>query len=312
MQPSDTKPQCDYLEFFGDKSIKSIIKDEVIYFSDKLTKINRYGLGQERNILVTNLAIYNLKKKSLKRRIDIKSIRGITVSKITDEFVIHGNDVEYDYNYISQKKKKIIEFISKSYFEVTKKEMGLCELEAKSLKNVVTLKKEKKKDLNFSRMPDTFLIPVYNYLYGTKQENLTLNKKSATVQRTSLYKRKDLIDVKFEDFKFIKVIGRGTFGKVILVEYLPNGELYAMKCLKKHVLIEQEQIENTLIEKRILESMEHPFLINLNFFFQTSERIYFVMPFMQGGELFHHLKRFKIFSEDKYIISTYKLLLFKY
>ena len=148
-------------------------------------------------------------------------------------------------------------------------------------------------------MPDSFLIPVYNYLYGTKQENVTLNKKSAAVVRTSLYKRKDLVNVKFEDFKFLKVLGRGTFGKVVLVEYIPNGELYAMKSLKKHVLIEQEQIEYTLLEKRILESLEHPFLINMTYFFQTPERIYFVMPFMQGGELFHHLKKFKIFSEDK-------------
>jgi hypothetical protein len=299
MQSNQTKPICDFLDFFGDKSIKSIIKDETIFFSDKLIKVNRYGINQERNILVTNLAIYNLKKKSLKRRIDVKSIRGITVSKITDEFVIHGNDIEYDYNYISPKKKNIIEFISRSYFEVTKKEIGLCELEAKSLKNVVTSKKEKKKDSNFSRMPDSFLIPVYNYLYGTKQDNLTLSKKSAAVVRTSLTKRKDFIDVKIEDIKIIKVLSRGTFAKVVLVEYIPDGGLYAMKSLKKHVLIDQEQVENTLLEKKILESMEHPFLISMTFFFQTSERINFVMPFMQGGELFHHLKNFKTFTEDK-------------
>jgi hypothetical protein len=299
MQSNQTKPPCDFLDYFGDKSIKSIIKDETIFFSDKVTKINRYGLNQERHILITNLAVYNLKKKSLKRRIDVKSIRGITVSKITDEFVIHGNDVEYDYNYISPKKKNIIEFISRSYFEVTKKEISLCELESKSLKNVVTSKKEKKKNANFSRMPDTYLIPVYNYLYGTKQENLTLGKKSAAVVKTSLNKRKDLIDVKFEDFKTIKVLSRGTFAKVVLVEHIPNGELYAMKSLKKHVLIDQEQIENTLLEKKILESLEHPFLISMIFFFQTPERINFVMPLMQGGELFHHLKKFKIFTEDK-------------
>ena len=276
MQSNQTKPPCDFLDYFGDKSIKSIIKDETIFFSDKVTKINRYGLNQERHILITNLAVYNLKKKSLKRRIDVKSIRGITVSKITDEFVIHGNDVEYDYNYISPKKKNIIEFISRSYFEVTKKEISLCELESKSLKNVVTSKNEKKKNAN-----------------------LTLGKKSAAVVKTSLNKRKDLIDVKFEDFKIIKVLSRGTFAKVVLVEHIPNGELYAMKSLKKHVLIDQEQIENTLLEKKILESLEHPFLISMIFFFQTPERINFVMPLMQGGELFHHLKKFKIFTEDK-------------
>ena len=70
-------------------------------------------MSQERNIVITNKAIYNLKKKSnffpnlaLKRRIDISLIRGLSISKITDEFVIHGNDVEYDYDYVSARRKK--------------------------------------------------------------------------------------------------------------------------------------------------------------------------------------------------------------
>ena len=54
----------DYLNFKNEKTIKSIIGDEELLFSDKLIKINRYGLSQERNILITNKAIYNLKKKS--------------------------------------------------------------------------------------------------------------------------------------------------------------------------------------------------------------------------------------------------------
>ena len=54
----------DHLNFRNDKDIKSIIKNEELLLSDKVIKINRYGLSQERNILVTNLNIYNLKKKS--------------------------------------------------------------------------------------------------------------------------------------------------------------------------------------------------------------------------------------------------------
>ena len=54
----------DHLKFRNDKDIKSIIKNEELLLSDKIIKINRYGLSQERNILVTNLNIYNLKKKS--------------------------------------------------------------------------------------------------------------------------------------------------------------------------------------------------------------------------------------------------------
>ena len=53
---------------------------------------------------------------------------------------------------------------------------------------------------------------------------------------------KQVKEVKLEDFKVLKVIGRGSFGKVCLVEYLPTHETYAMKSLKKDVLIEQEQI----------------------------------------------------------------------
>jgi serum/glucocorticoid-regulated kinase 2 len=72
-----------------------------------------------------------------------------------------------------------------------------------------------------------------------------------------------------------------------------------MKSLKKDILIEQEQIENTLLEKEILQTIDHPLLCGLVFCFQTSERIYFIMPFLCGGELFHHLRKFRTFDEEK-------------
>ena len=61
MEDSENK---DYLNFGKESAIKTLIGDEELLFSDKLIKINRYGLSQERNILITNKAIYNLKKKS--------------------------------------------------------------------------------------------------------------------------------------------------------------------------------------------------------------------------------------------------------
>lgn len=93
-----------------------------------MTKINHYGFSQERNILVTNKAVYNLKKKSLKRRIALGDVKGITVSKLNDEFVLHCNDLEYDYHYVSSKKKKIIEFVGIAYNELTNKDFKICEL----------------------------------------------------------------------------------------------------------------------------------------------------------------------------------------
>src|SRR5690242_7965374 len=144
-----TGNENDFLQFDGDKGIKKIIKEELINFTDTIIKINRRGMSQERQIMITDKAIYNLNKKTLKRRIEISFIRGITVSSLCDEFVIHCNDIEYDYHYISIRKKKLLEAIIKSYILVIKAELKCCDLvnkisklykEAKSLKNVVTTK----------------------------------------------------------------------------------------------------------------------------------------------------------------------------
>ena len=109
-----TKNEFDFLNCANDSHIRdTVCHSEPIFFSAKITKINGYGLNQERNIIITDKAIYNLKKSTCKRIIKLKVIRGITVSKISDEFVIHCLDEEYDYYYSSQKKKTIIEIISK-------------------------------------------------------------------------------------------------------------------------------------------------------------------------------------------------------
>jgi serum/glucocorticoid-regulated kinase 2 len=185
--------------------------------------------------------------------------------------------------------------------ELAKKELKFSEISEKSLKNYVTLKKEKKKDVNFSRMP-TLLLSVNIYLYGSNTISSSSDQtiKSKVTRSSTLYtKRNDIKEVKLEDFQILKVLGRGSFGKVCLVEYTPSKEIYAMKSLKKDVLIDQDQIENTLLEKKILESLEHPFLVGLVFCFQTEERLYFIMPFLRGGELFQHLRKFRIFDEEK-------------
>lgn len=85
----------------------------------------------------------------------------------------------------------------------------------------------------------------------------------------------------------------------MLVEYKNTKEIFAMKALKKDMLIDQDQVENTLLEKKILTDFEHPFLCSMIFCFQTFERVYFVMPFLRGGELFQQLRKQRIFDEEK-------------
>ena len=134
-----------------------------------------------------------------------------------------------------------------------------------------------------------------NNIISDMKSNPLLEKKEST--DTIFSSHKQIKQVKNEDFKILKILGRGSFGKVCLVEYLPTHEIYAMKSLKKDILIQEEKIESTLLEKEIMQTINHPFLVELIFCFQTEQRINFVMPFIPGGELFQHLKKSKHFGE---------------
>ena len=234
----------------------------------------------------------------------IESIIGFTINNITDEFIIHCKDRENDYNFISKKKFQIFEIINNEYKKIKNIQLKLSEVEDKSLKIYVTLKKEKKFDTNFTRMEKNNLIKIDFYLNKNNlKENIISKQNKEEIQKrkgtlTMFSSHKTINEVKLEDFKILKVIGRGSFGKVCLVEYLPTNEIFAMKSLKKDILIEEEQIESTLLEKEILQNIDHQFLCKLIFYFQTEDRIFFVMPFLSGGELFQHLKKFKRFSEE--------------
>ena len=293
----------DNLNWANDKEILSILNGEKLYFSGMITKINHYGMSQERSIILTDKALYNMKKKSLRRKISYNDIRGITYSKLTYEFVVHGNDDEYDYQYIHQERNLIICFIAIFYQQVAFKPIQLCEVEEKTLKNFVTQKKEKKKDNSFSKMDLKYLIDTADFINQNLKEvsaNTQVDAKEEKKRKNTLFSRhKTIKSVELDDFQIMKVLGRGTFGKVCLVQYKPTKEYYAMKSLKKDVLLDMDQVQSTILEKKILQSLDHPFLVGMVFCFQTEERIYFIMPFIRGGELFQHLRKEKFFKEDK-------------
>ena len=106
-------PVYDNLNFKNDNNISKIVGQEKIFYSGKITKYNNFNVGQERNFMITSKAVYNLKKVSLKRRFEIKSIKGITKSKKSDGFIIHGGDSEYDYYFDSPDKIIIIIILAK-------------------------------------------------------------------------------------------------------------------------------------------------------------------------------------------------------
>ena len=111
---------------------------------------------------------------------------------------------------------------------------------------------------------------------------------------TAMGKLKELT---LESFKIISVLGKGTFGKVYLTELIDDGSLYAIKAIRKDVLIETEQVESTKLERDILLECDHPFLCGMDYVFQNDMRLYFVMPFVRGGELYKHFLKNKRFPE---------------
>jgi len=94
-----------------------------------------------------------------------------------------------------------------------------------------------------------------------------------------------------QDFDLLTVIGKGSFGKVLQVRKKDTGKIYAMKVLNKKNIIDNGELEHTRTEKNILQKLIHPFLVNLNYSFQTPDKLYFIMDYINGGELFYHLQK---------------------
>jgi tRNA A-37 threonylcarbamoyl transferase component Bud32 len=104
------------------------------------------------------------------------------------------------------------------------------------------------------------------------------------------------------DFDLLKIVGKGAFGKVMLVRKKSaqdEGKIYAMKVLKKSVIAAKGQIEHTKSERDILFEVRHPYIVRLRYAFQSDDKLYLVTDYYNGGTLFYHLRKSRHFTEER-------------
>ena len=154
-------------------------------------------------------------------------------------------------------------------------------------------KKNQLNSLNISSSQQNSLIPS-----ETKSTSSSINLELNVTPNATL-----------EDFSQLKVLGRGAFGKVVLVRLEKNKKLYAMKILKKEIVIKRKQVNHTMTERSLLEKLNHPFIVKLIYAFQDKEKLYFITEFMQGGELFFHLRRNPQYKEKSVKFYMSEILL---
>ena len=309
----------DNLKWARDPDILQYIGKEILYYSNKIIKINHFNISQDRFLVLTEESLYNFQKKKLKRKIEYNKIRGITYTKTSPElFVIHGNELEYDYYFQSPERNIIIKLIAKLFEDQVRKSIKICEVTDKNLKNYVTGKKEKKKDINNSKMDETKLIDIKQFLLNNKfleikksrtpssisanNEEKKIDDENPILIRTSMifFQEENLEKATLETFKIIKILSRGEYGKIFLVKNNDTNKYYVMKSIKKIYLEEKNEVNDIILKKWKIQNLKNIFLMGCVASFQTDERIYFILNLIEGESFSDYLSTRKT-TEEKQI-----------
>lgn len=293
----------DELNFICNNSFQKIIgKDESLKWSGKVMKVNKKGKEQIRDFVITDKYIYNLGKQSnfltnwftsgLKRKIPIQGIEAVTYSKLLNFFVLHLPS-EYDYYLFTKHRDEIIEYLI--YIRnilVPGKKIQFFAVDEADLRKYSKIDTEKKDKWPTNVQASALTTEFFKKFVETRDA-----KKKKDVENTETLISASGEKVNEDSFEMLKTLGKGYYGRVFLCEKKDTKQLYAVKVMSKLDIIKRNFFANLKNEKMILEKVDNPFVVKLEFCFASPSYIFFVMDFKQGGELYHHLKKRNRFSE---------------
>jgi tRNA A-37 threonylcarbamoyl transferase component Bud32 len=152
-----------------------------------------------------------------------------------------------------------------------------------------------KDELNNEVKNSNIDVTINNNYYDNANAAVTISADSSN----SIFDMKSQRYVTPQDFDLLKVIGMGAFGKVLQVKNKQTKKVLAMKVISKRLLRHKTSyIENVQAEREILNKVNHPFIVTMHCSFQTREKLFIIMDFLAGGELFLKLGREGIFTEN--------------
>lgn len=249
-------------------------------------------------ILVSEGKLFIASRTGLLREIPLLEIDALTLSETSSEFVVHLREGEDERLSCTQNRREVVQILLRLKTRFDEPKVSVYFVRDLNLDLYVTTEEDLKE--GHLLRPSEGLRELIDCEGFTRREERSAQIRKSQRDSTKTLYTASKKQVSIDDFELLKTLGKGAHGKVLLCELKGGkGELFAMKILKKSHIIEAKQLEHTKAENLILSYVSHPFLVSLKAAFQTDHKIYFVMEFMKGGELFQHLKRVFQFTEEQ-------------